>query len=699
MSRSSRTTLRRLGIATATLLVAGVTLSLPAFAVDTTGTITGQYTKNGQPVTPGGVFVIADDTGNAAFSELDSEGRYTVADLQPGLYRVAFDVGFMRQYAFGKLSFSDADLIDVVAGQATTVNDEALPTGTLAGRLTQSDGTTPSGGEVVVHLSSDLSSEVARTSTDGDGRWRLDVPAADYAISFNFMVGDNPVTQWARQKVSPSGADIFTVNVGEEMIIDESLLPVGSISGTFTDPDGQAIVDGNVNLSDLAGNFVAHAGTDATGTYTFPALPAASYTIEFATPDFSRVQFARGQLTRETADAIVVTGGENTVVDEQLLAPGAIQVRARDADTGAVVRNICVLFGDPLPCDNGSGEVLVENVPPGSHFIGVESSDGRYFGANAEVMIAPGQTVEITVSMERAATIDTRVIDRVTGVGVDHVCVELVQPTNRLRLGNGQRFCSDASGTLHIGPIDPGTFRLFVDVFEGPYGRQWVGINGGTGRFDLARVVRAETGKVVTIPPIKMDRAGTVEGVVTGSAGQPLFALVQIGAQQPGIGGSIGVETDENGRYRFENLGPYDWPLFIFDGEHAPQWSGGVANRLLATGVRVREGQTTTFHVRLTTGTTVTGTVITADGTPVNDAFVIAHNVVTGDVMGSTFTQNGQYTIHLLPQVVRLQVLGGSDVFYNHWYVNAADFEHARTVLIPVSGTKTVNITVSRTSE
>jgi hypothetical protein len=105
------------------------------------------------------------------------------------------------------------------------------------------------------------------------------------------------------------------------------------------------------------------------------------------------------------------------------------------------------------------------------------------------------------------------------------------------------RFCSDDSGTLHIGPIDPGTFRLFVDVFEGPYGRQWVGFNGGTGRFDLARVVKAETGKVVTIPPIKLDRAGAVEGLITGSAGQPVFALVQIGAQQPGIGGSIGVET------------------------------------------------------------------------------------------------------------------------------------------------------------
>ena len=118
MSRSNRTTLRRLGLATATLLAAGVALSLPAHAQDTTGTVTGQYTKNGQPVTPGNVVIISDNTGNAAFSELDNDGRYTVADLEPGLYRVAFDEGFnfTRQYAFGKLTFSDADLIEVVAG-------------------------------------------------------------------------------------------------------------------------------------------------------------------------------------------------------------------------------------------------------------------------------------------------------------------------------------------------------------------------------------------------------------------------------------------------------------------------------------------------------------------------------------------------------------------------------------------------------
>ncbi len=295
-------------------------------------------------MTAGLVVIHSDDTGDAVFRELDSDGRYEATDLQPGQYRVSFDDNLVRQYAFGKLTFFDADLIEVVAGQTTIVNDEKLPTGTLSGRLTQADGTTPASADVVAHLA-DSTSQVARTFTDGDGRWRLDVPAP----TTRFV----PVprrcrqwifaTQWARQKVSQNGADVFTVNVGEEMIVDESLLPVGSISGRFTDHDGQPIAGGNVNISDLAGNFVAHADTDDAGAYSFPALLAASYVMEFANPDFSRVQYARGKPTRETADPIAVVGGENTVVDEQFLAPGAIRVQARDADTGALIRNICVI--------------------------------------------------------------------------------------------------------------------------------------------------------------------------------------------------------------------------------------------------------------------------------------------------------------------------------------------------------------------
>jgi hypothetical protein len=49
--------------------------------------------------------------------------------------------------------------------------------------------------------------------------------------------------------------------------------------------------------------------------------------------------------------------------------------------------------------------------------------------------------------------------------------------------------------------------------------------------------------------------------------------------------------------------------------------------------------------------------------------------------------------------VVRLRYEGGStEVWYDGWYVDAGDFEHATPVIVPLSGTKTVNIVATRTN-
>jgi hypothetical protein len=67
--------------------------------------------------------------------------------------------------------------------------------------------------------------------------------------------------------------------------------------------------------------------------------------------------------------------------------------------------------------------------------------------------------------------------------------------------------------------------------------------------------------------------------------------------------------------------------------------------------------------------------------------------------MAGVQLENGQYTAHLLaPQVVKLQYQApAGDVFYNGWYIDSADFDHATPVVVPLSGTKTVNIVATRT--
>ncbi len=215
MFRSHRT---RLGlVATAVVAVVGGigAAGLTAYADETTGTLTGHFTHDGAPVSPGSVFVTADQGDTTAGANLDSDGAFTVADLPPGQYRVLFhdDTTGLSQYAHQKLSYLDADLIDVTAGATTTVDEATLPTGTLQGMVTDAGGA-PDVADVQVHLASDPFGVVAFTTAGADGLWQLEVPAADYTVSIVRQPDATPVSQWLHHQVSGSTADTFTVTAG-----------------------------------------------------------------------------------------------------------------------------------------------------------------------------------------------------------------------------------------------------------------------------------------------------------------------------------------------------------------------------------------------------------------------------------------------------------------------------------------------------
>src|SRR5262249_85579 len=115
--------------------------------------------------------------------------------------------------------------------------------------------------------------------------------------------------------------DAFTVTVGQQTTVDETLLPIGTLSGHFTDSAGRPVVGGYITVYDPQNHWVTSVNSDDTGAYTFPRLLAGDYKMEFARGDFSRVQYAQWKVTLEEADLITVPGGGTAVVDEQFQAP------------------------------------------------------------------------------------------------------------------------------------------------------------------------------------------------------------------------------------------------------------------------------------------------------------------------------------------------------------------------------------------
>jgi hypothetical protein len=269
-----------------------------------------------------------------------------------------------------------------------------------------------------------------------------------------------------------------------------------------------------------------------------------------------------------------------------------------------------------------------------------------------------------------------------------------------MTLGSSGRQCADENGNVVVDVPEAGVYNLFVWATDGLHGHQWVGRDGGTGAQLNGRLVVVAAGQTVTVPPIRLDRAGTITGVLTGAGtGSPPPGIVGLTTFNAGFGPTgAHFETDSDGRYTIGDLGPYRWVLYFAGEGHASQFSGGTPHRFLAEGVRVRAGQTTVYDQALRRGATVSVTVRRPQGQPFEFARVTARHALTGDELGAgDCSPQTRCEIRLLgPGLVKLHYdVFGDDGSFSGYHRDAEDFAHARIVVTPVSGTKQLTVMAS----
>ena len=652
------------------------------------GSLVGQITNSaGEPATNAVVGITRLDGVPITTVAVDRTGHYELPFVTPrtvNVFASAARASAPRQWVPQQKSRADADAFAVTVGQTTTVDEKLLPLGAVSGRFVSAAGPVPNAGVLADSLAGPA--ESVSSPTRADGQFRLLAYPGTYRLKFT---SPETLDQWAHGQEAQWRADLVTVTADSEVVISETALPIGRISGHLNDSTGQPVAGAGVVIADPARGRSFQAATDDTGGW-FATVRPGPYQVRFSTAN--QAQWAFGEASPATADPVTVVADQETVVDDSLTAPGSLRVRAVDARTGAPRSTFCASATNDfvfLQSCTDTGTVRFDAIGAGTYTVTV-ADDVFLDSVNPGVRVTSGRLTSLTARMRPGATLAISVTDAVTGAPVGGVCVN-GQPADRAASpGEFLGDCTDDAGMITLTRVRPDRFVLFAGVFDGVHGAQWVGPHGGVGSRAAAQVVTTRSGEITKLR-VRLDGSGSIAGVVTDRAtGAPVDgAVIDVGP--------TGSVTGSDGRYTLDGLGPYQWVAFFSHPDYAGQWSGGGNNRLTATPIRVRSGQVTAHNAALRRGTTLTGRITGPAGQPPDFAEVAVVNAHTFDTLVHLNTgADGVFTTHVLgPQDVKLLIVAAIDGLpVTVWYRDAVDFGHGRTIPVPASGTKRVDVPI-----
>jgi hypothetical protein len=580
----------------------------------------------------------------------------------------------------------------VLAAGLLSAAPAAADPGVVSGVVTAAASGQPVAGACVTLFDTDQR-EVASGCAGADGHYEITGVAEGYYKAR--ATADGYTELWSYGKGSALAADYVYLPSQLSFALRQGS---GTLRGRITDGDHPA-GGASVTVTDVNQHWMSTVETAADGTYAFTGLTADTYQLRLTYGD--RSQWVPQKSDVFSAGAYPVADGQVVVVDDTVVPYASLRVVATDSVTGAPVTDACAQLDGSGPdqqhraCAGQDGVALLTKLPPFAFFyFGAWSAGGTHWQIETTTFsyLAPGEVTEKAITMRPAAAIVTTVRDARTKAPVANICVEEHSaPVTGVVDRDYTNHCSDENGRLLIGPIEPGAYQLLAKPLDERYGMQWVGETGGTGDLRKARTVSAVLRTQVSVPPIEMDPAGTLTGVVTDRAtGAPVnLVCVYPYPVDPGVGFAFGENCTRNGgKYTIKGLGPYVWPLEFAhaSGDYAWEWSGHAADRFAARGVRVWPGFSTPANTSLVPAGKVTGQTADQHGTPAF-AYIDVYNARTGDLVTRTSSLvdgTNRYTIDALAtQDIKIHYYADADC----WYGGGTDFASARPLHVTAGQT------------
>ena len=387
------------------------------------GTVTGS--EEGNPALGGITVTVYNSSDQQVGSDAtDENGNYEVGNLPTGNYKVHFggNSNHLAEYYNDKSSLASADLVQVTIPNSTDVDavlTEAY--GSISGTVTSvGSGNPVSNCNVRIYNAYNNALVDDTVFTDSSGEYSITgLYAGEYKIWFRANDNIN-ASEWFNNVLTIDNASSIEVIVGEELELNVTLEPGGSISGRVTDD----------NTNDPVADcwvvpYIASTGsysgtsyrTDNEGYYTIYSLPEGYYKVWFYPTDYHGKEFFDNKSNMADADPVQVTAGSTTQnVNATLTGTGIISGTVTEEGTGQPVSScnvVCYRASDNayiktvLTGTDGSYSV---SLSPGSYklrFVPTtyhqsEFYDNRAYLADADpVQVIQGSTIQINAGLQR----------------------------------------------------------------------------------------------------------------------------------------------------------------------------------------------------------------------------------------------------------------------------------------------------------
>lgn len=242
------------------------------------------------------------------------DGTYVV-DVTPGLYKMTFagapGLRLLPQWAYGRVTSGEADVIDTRSADVAGVDVTLRPGVTLSGTVTGIDGHPVKKAQVCTHrFSESLPWECERTDDHGhyvalrepDRYWVWMIPPDD----------DPLMMQWFDGALTGVGAT--SVDLSRDQVVDQTLGPGPSVVGHVLDPSGAPVYHAFVCVDTPFPTGRICRPTDEKGAYRVTTRPE-TYLVQILPPDGSDLlaQYYGGGRTWLDANTVTVRSQSVTV--------------------------------------------------------------------------------------------------------------------------------------------------------------------------------------------------------------------------------------------------------------------------------------------------------------------------------------------------------------------------------------------------